>query len=661
MQMMKRCLCALLLLGFWTAAYAQQPAWKLKENSRWKFYQYGGLHFDNNVPVPDTSAMQLYHTAGSSTSLTINAASVSDVNGDLLFYTDAYNIWNKQHQVMPGGTGLTGGNALDATLILPVIGTPGQYYIFYMCGTIDFMSASSNAYELRYTIVDMTLNNGLGDVVAGQKNVLLQNNLSGSIKAVPGMNCNIWLITHDVYNTQFKVFEVNNAGINTTPVTSSVGNGLAGIMGPLSFCGNLAVSHNGNRIAFAQNGGDLVPILELFDFNTTTAAVTNAVMVDTLNFAFGMSLCFSPDNQKLYLSLLNPGGMSAANPNNLHVESSLYQYNTALATPVAIRNSRVLVSDSVSSYNNIMRMGADGKIYMPASYGGDTSTKDGYFYTGNENPSNYSGPAFQAYLGCIQNPDAAGMGCSFNRHAVALPAYSSGAEALGGVYVKPRVSDSTYTRHDTTVCNPAGGSFILRAPSGSFNYLWDDAGTSNQRTVSASGTYYVRHGNYCHYAVDTYVVDMKVLDAVIQRTANTLSTTQPFDTYQWYRNSNDIPGATGSTYTITQSGLYQVAVTKGGCHDTSATFNAVLNGIDDPLSAAKQISVYPNPARHIVYIHAPFRVDVVISSVDGRIIYRQQNAQEIPLSGMDAGIYLMQLNDKDGRLLKVEKLVKSNQ
>lgn len=660
MQMMKRMLCAALLLCPLAESLAQ-PAWTLPENNNWKFYQYGGLSFVNGSPVADTSSMRWQYFDGVQNLLTQNAASVSDADGNLRFYTDAYNVWDSTHNLMPGGTGLLGGNAIDGTVILPVISNPNQYYIFYMCGFVEFLSASPNAYELRYSLVDMTLNNGLGDIVPGQKNVLLEDNLSGSLKAIPGTSCNIWLVTHDVYETQFKVFEITNAGISANPVISNIGNGTFGFMDALSFGGNMAVSHDGSKIALAQNGGELVPIVELFDFNTTTAAVTNAAVIDTLGFAFGFSMCFSPDNSKLYLSMLNPGELSPANPFNLHVESSLFQYNLGLSTPGAINNSRILLSDSISSYNNVMRLGPDGKIYLPASYGGDTSTTAGYFYPPNEDPGNYAGPPFQAWLGCIQNPNVAGAGCNLDRHAVALPAYTSGAETLGGVFVKPIQADSTYVRHDTSICNPAGGSVVLQAPAGSFNYYWDDGSTGSSRTISASGTYYVRHGNYCRYRVDTFVAEVLEVNAVIQQNGNTLSTTGVYDTYQWYRNSNEIPGATGSTYTITENGAYQVAVTEGSCQDTSAVFNADPNGIHELTSWAQQIRIYPNPAEKFVYIQSPVQLHVSMVAITGKVVGVWEKAEIIPVDNLAAGVYFLQLCDREGRLLKVEKLVISKE
>jgi hypothetical protein len=35
-------------------------------------------------------------------------ATIADNNGDLLFYTDGYTVYNKNHTIMPNGTGLAG-------------------------------------------------------------------------------------------------------------------------------------------------------------------------------------------------------------------------------------------------------------------------------------------------------------------------------------------------------------------------------------------------------------------------------------------------------------------------------------------------------------------------------------------------------------------------
>lgn len=655
--MKKTFLFVLVMLGSFLHMSAQAD-WTLKENSNWKFYQYGGLRFVNNNPVADTSAMRWSYNVPSGTVQTINAASVSDAHGDLLFYTDAWNVWDRNHHIMPDGDSLMPGNAMDATLILPVLNSPDQYYIFYMSGVIDFLSATTNAYQLRYSIVDMSLNNGMGDIMPGQKNILVASNLSGSMKAVPGNDCNLWLITHDAYNTQFKVFQITGAGVNTTPVSSNSGNGQVGFMGPLSFGGNIAVSHNRNKLAFAQNSGEMVPLLETFDFNPTTAAITNATVIDTLSFIFGYSLCFSPNNSKLYLSMLNPGELSPSNPNNLHVESSLFQYNLSVGSATAIQNSRVLITDSVSSYNNVMRMGPDGKIYLPTSYGGDTSSVPGYFYGSDQAPGTYSGPPFRAYIGCIQNPDVAGTGCNLNRKAIALPAYSSGAETMGGIFVKPLPSDTVFARHDTVFCNTPAGQTIIQSAFDAFYQEWDNGSTAPQRTITASGTYWVRNGDYCHYRVDTFVVAVEHITPVIVASGLILSTTQPYLHYQWLQDGNIIPGANGATYTVTENGAYAVIAGNNNCQDTSAVYTEGSVAIHDPADWTKQVTIYPNPATTMVYIESPVAVTATISSVEGKVISTVTNASVVSVAKLSKGIYFLRITDKEGRLLKVEKIIK---
>lgn len=657
---MYRALPIIVLMLCSIAGLYAQPAWTLKENYNWKFYQNGGLSFVNNNPVADTSSARWNYTTSTGTVEAVNTASVSDAQGNLLFYTDAYHVWDKNHHPMPNGNDLQTGNALESTLILPVLNNPDQYYILHMSGNITFLGADPDAYELRYTKVDMSLNNGLGDVVAGQKNMLIAQSLSGAMKAIPGNDCNIWLVTHDLYNTQFKVFEIDASGINTTPVTSNVGNGVVGFMGPLSFVGNMAVSHDRSRLAFAQYGGELVPIIELFDFNPGTAAITNAAVIDTVAFIAGYSLCFSPNNSKLYFSMLNPGETYPDNPNNLHIESSLFQYNLSAGTPAAINNSRVLLSDSISSYNNVMRLGPNGKIYLASSYGGDTSTTVGYFYGPDQYPGNYPGPPFQAYIGCVQNPDVAGTGCNFNRKAVALQSYSSGAETMGGGFVKPYPNDTVFARHDTLGCNIADGTMTLQSPSAlSFHFEWDNGTANAQRTVTAPGTYWVRNGDYCHYRVDTFVVLMENINAVIAVNGVVLSTTVPYTNYQWLYNGNIIAGATASTYTMTQNGNYSVVVNNGNCSDTSAVYVATdVTSIDDLDVLAQQIKIYPNPAKNKVYISAPEHIQVTVTSIEGKKMMTVKDASVIGLEQLAKGIYFLRITDRNGTLIKVEKLVK---
>ena len=66
-----------------------------KEVNIWYFGEYAGIDFNSGSPVALTnSAMSQYE----------GCATISDANGNLLFYTNGMTVWNRNHEVMENGT-----------------------------------------------------------------------------------------------------------------------------------------------------------------------------------------------------------------------------------------------------------------------------------------------------------------------------------------------------------------------------------------------------------------------------------------------------------------------------------------------------------------------------------------------------------------------------
>ena len=131
-----------------------------KQNNQWRFSGSGGIDFNTTPPSAVTGVANMQTGEG--------VASVAERNtGALLFYTNGVTVWNAQNQVMPNGTGLLGGSAtlLSSTTAAVIIPKPGSTTLYYLV-TIDEQSSSNG---VCYSIIDMTLNNGLGDVVATQR------------------------------------------------------------------------------------------------------------------------------------------------------------------------------------------------------------------------------------------------------------------------------------------------------------------------------------------------------------------------------------------------------------------------------------------------------------------------------------------------------------
>ena len=123
------------------------------------------------------------------------SASISDPAGNLLFYTDGVNVWNRNGAVMPNvqSVKLQGGiDASQGALIVPKPGSGcNEYYIFTTQSPFTVAHPA-----LRYSIVQMnaTTGAGLGDVTS--KNVLLQNDVSAQVTATVDGSGGYWVMSH---------------------------------------------------------------------------------------------------------------------------------------------------------------------------------------------------------------------------------------------------------------------------------------------------------------------------------------------------------------------------------------------------------------------------------------------------------------------------------
>jgi gliding motility-associated-like protein len=303
------------------------------QNNQWRFGGAGAIDFNTTPPSFVTGcAIQTFE----------GSASVADkVTGALLFYTDGVTVWNANNQVMSNGTGLLGGTAalLSSTTAAVIVPKPGSNSLFYIV-TID---EQFNGNGVRYSVVDMTLNGGLGDIVAGQKNIFLFQTNSEKLEVVPASDAlSYWLITHDNPGNTFFSFKIDNSGIQTIPVISQIG----GTHG--NGAGHMKVNKQYNKIAIGllNVGAGSTTQIELFDFNNTTGVLSNAMTWNyTIQVALIYGVEFSPNGEVLYVSDLQ----------------NLVQYDITQPTPLAIQNSLYQVA---AGANASLQLGKDEKIYV---------------------------------------------------------------------------------------------------------------------------------------------------------------------------------------------------------------------------------------------------------------------------------------------------------
>lgn len=147
----------------------------------------------------------------------------------------------------------------------------------------------------------------------------------------------------------------------------------------------------------------------------------------------------------------------------------------------------------------------------------------------------------------------------------------------------------------TTFCS--GGSVTLSVPAIASYYQWKRNGTnisganSPSYVATLAGTYTCQLANNCN-SVTTAGVSVTVNPsptATIAASGTTVfcqggsvllnASTGAGYSYQWYRNSVPVSGATNATYAAQLSGIYTIAVTASGCSATSSGINVTVNAL----------------------------------------------------------------------------------
>jgi hypothetical protein len=600
-----------LLCGTLMAQY-NQP-----QNRVWAMGNKVGLDFSTATPSVITTNL----ASGNE-----GCASVCDNNGALRFYTNGTNVWNANGAIMPNGTNINGvsNNTISTTqgaVIIPDPANANRYYLFSL-------TAVSNC-KLFCNVIDMTLNNGAGDidVTFPLRNVQLATGLTEKMTSVAGCNNNVWVLVHSESQALFKAFEVNASGVSTAPVESLSGNFPANYytQGVLKASQNKSKLMTCNFVSFGAARG-----LEIYDFDYTSGTVSNAVILDSAVYYGGT---FSPEGSKVYAQTTTSPGI-------------VYQFDLAAANPAQSK-----VNLGLSGQYADMKIGPDGKIYFGAMAG-----SPGY--------NNYR------YMGRINNPENAGAACNFQDSVTALlflnAAGTAGALAQGlpneVVIASAETNHSVAVALDTVVCSfPVAGGWDLRTASGKEGYLWDNGTTDSTRNITARGIYWVTYSTACGTHTDSFKIKGDDLPALsIVSANNILSTTHTFDTYQWYKGSNLISGAVNATLAVTENGWYSVVVrNEWGCSDSAAFEVTGITDIADINFLRSNISIYPNPATDVLFVNAPAAVTLSLYNVDGRILIQNKNAKRMDLSGLTSGLYFLRIEDAKGNLIKMEKIIKS--
>ena len=562
------------------------------EGNIWYFGYGAGLDFNSGSPVPISDG-QLNTEEG--------CASISDENGDLLFYTDGTTVYNKSHSPMVNGTNLLAdSSATQSSIILKKPNSAIIYYVFTVEGT------SRNQGKLCYSEIDISLNDGLG-AVTNMKNIELFSDASEKVTAILHSNGNdFWIVAPQYSSGSYFSYLVTSSGVNSTPIKSPIDT--AGY----NSIGYLVASPDGTKICAANYSANS---FDLFDFDTHTGELSFKMEVAGTNKPYGIA--FSTNSNVLYVSSLD----------------GYFQFDLSAGTNTAILNSKFLINN-VANYNQFgaLQLGPDQKIY--------TVTKNGEYVSSIDHPNllgamchfnlnsvqlaegQTSGIGLPSFFNALYHfyfdisssafcfgdstsfyisgdvdsvfwdfgDTAAGAENSSNLtsplHQFSAPGdYLVTAIAVRGNFSYPSDLLVTITApdslalnigNDTILCD--GDSLVLNASNRNATYLWQDMSTSESIKVGAPGLYFVEvTQNVCSIA-DSIFIDVINLEFDLGRDTTLcndatilLDPTIDSVTYVWQ------DGSTDSTFLVSNAGMYWLEVTQNICSVADSIIIDVIN------------------------------------------------------------------------------------
>jgi len=475
----------------------------------WVFGQNAVVDFNGTIPVA---------TATSAMATIEGSSSISDFLGNYLFSSHGFAVWDNSNVLMTNGLGLQGStSSTQPALIVPYPQKTDSYVVF----TTNRLESSIGLY---YSVVDMTKNNGKGDVVS--LNNLIDNKASERLAAYKHSNgTDYWMVTKLKNTDEFYSYLLTSYGLDIEAVVSHSGNTQN------SNRGQLKISPNGR---FAACANTTTGNIELLKFDANTGIFSPIAILNGYTEVYGLE--FSEESNYLYFSTIP-----------FTAPSKIYQLSLAKATEGELKNSVIeiaTISDSKQYNAGAMQLAPDGKIYI-ARYA-------------------------QKWLAAIELPDSLGIKCQFNLNAIPL----AGLSTLG----LPSFPASFFKKTDFFVenaCLHQVAEFKINTDENVISFDWnfgDVHSNSNTSHLPEPSHLYSKAGNYTvellvHYEcfTDTIRKQIEIRNAPIDVGKDVklcgvdswvLDAGNDYQTYIWTPTNR-----TTSILTVNLSGVYKVETT----------------------------------------------------------------------------------------------------
>jgi glucose/arabinose dehydrogenase len=187
--------------------------------------------------------------------------------------------------------------------------------------------------------------------------------------------------------------------------------------------------------------------------------------------------------------------------------------------------------------------------------------------------------------------------------------------------------------------------------------------TSATLIVTEPGEYMVMISDtICNQSSGTVKIGLDPLITPELSTAgDTVFSSQPCGTCQWYFNGQPIPGATGNFYVAAASGNYSLTLTSpNGCTVSSGEISVI--GTETKLPASvRRLSIAPNPTENNILLELEIektsRINISMTDSSQRQVYAkaldsQKVSLPIDLSNLPVGTYFLSIKTEGATIMR---------
>lgn len=633
-------------------------------NSYWYVDRSSGLDFATGRAVFDPNFP-------SNNTANLSCNSQCDTNGNLLFYTNNFKVWNRQHvQINPTDLMLSSNsNSSYQTLIVPKPPVTGnvisEYYIFVQ------QPFNSNVSDIGFYYNVVNVNGTTATMGAMHQPITLpvsygfdlapNGALIGSKSITAVKKCNnydYWIMAilkkgTDLY---FVVFSLTSSGLAYNSERLIV-NGSSGFINDSV----IEIAPNGNKIFLSHGYNSVIPS-RIYDFNKAEGIVDSGYSSISLpqsagNYGQIQGSSFSADSNLLYISN--------------YYNKTIYQYNI---NALQINNtSKAVASVTIGPWG--MQLGPDNKLYIAMANGTNNYKKLSVIHnpniiatTDNPNACNFTlnGPVATNFVSRVGPSlpniiDANQQAAYFepntpnviSRYITACNTYKFFPNVCGTSFIWTFTNTSLGTSFTTTVTNPTynfsqNGTYVVTLKS-SNNVL---LGTSSPIEINTAPTPTITGSTTA------------CLTRVYESITNNSTPINPGDSVNWSitAGSGSITGLVNNqpsvniNWTSLPGTITLTKVNAAGCTTTATTtISAFCPTLNNQSFSKDSITISPNPSTGLFTIDIPDfvgKINIRVFEVSGRIVLNESELmnnghKNIDLSHCQSGMYIIEINSSE--------------